>query len=156
MSDINKLYQKDLVLISDANTKKEVFEEVGKYLFEKDLVNKDFVEAIKERETDYPTGIDLAPVADGLPNVAIPHTDTEYCNTKAIVFVKLNESITFNNMISPEEKLDVSYLFFIINNEKTNQTNVLSGLMDFMTTDDNMEKLDRLKGKEDIYEFLTK
>lgn len=156
MSDIKDLYAKDLILKSQARTKAAVLEEVGNYLQEKNLVKDTFVSAIIEREQEFPTGIDLAPVGENLPNVAIPHTDTEHCKTKAIVFVKLEEAISFNNMIKPDEQLEVNYLFLIVNDQKTNQTNVLSELMGFMTNEENMHQLEELDSEEEIYEFLTK
>lgn len=156
MDEVQALYKKDLILQSEAQTQEEVFKEVGEFLLSKDLVTDEFVDAIIERESNYPTGLDLAPVAENLPNVAIPHTETEYCKTKAVVFVKLNSELTFHNMISPDDELKVSYLFCIINDEKTNQTNVLSGLMAFMTNEENMRTLETLETPESIYEFLTK
>lgn len=155
MNDVQSLYKRDLILKSDAQTQEEVFKEVGEYLLSKDLVTNEFVEAIIERESNHPTGLDLAPVADNLLNVAIPHTEAEYCKTKAVVFVELNKELVFQNMISPDDELKVSYLFFIINDEKTNQTNVLSGLMTFMTNPENMRALAKLETVESIYEFLT-
>lgn len=155
MDDIQALYDKDLVLRSDARTQTDVFKEVGNYLLSKDLVTADFVDALIEREANHPTGLDLAPVGDQLPNVAIPHTETEYCKTKAIVFVKLTHPIMFHNMIAPDQELDVTYLFFIINHDNSNQTNVLSGLMGFMTNEENMRTLEKLETPASIYEFLT-
>src|SRR5690625_7594396 len=126
MATVQSLYNKDLILKSDAKTQEEVFKEVGSFLLDKELVNDEFIDAIIEREHNYPTGLDLAPVAEGLPNVAIPHTETEYCKTKAVVFVKIAHDVAFHNMIAPDQELKVNYLFFIINDEKTNQTNVRS------------------------------
>lgn len=154
MDTIQSLYKEDLILTSDAQSRDDVFEEIGTYLLDKGLVTDDFIEAIKERESNYPTGLDLAPVAEGLPNVAIPHTETEYCQAKAVVVVKLTNELIFHNMIAPDEELNVKYLFFIINNEKTNQTNVLSSLMAFMTNEENMRTLEELETTQAIYEFL--
>jgi len=154
VATVQSLYNKDLILKSDARTQEEVFKEVGSFLLDKQLVNDEFIDAIIDREHNYPTGLDLAPVAEGLPNVAIPHTETEYCKTKAVVFVKLTHEVVFYNMIAPDQELKVSYLFFIINDEKTNQTNVLSNLMAFMTNEENMRTLEQKETPEEIYEFL--
>ncbi|NBJ70589.1 MULTISPECIES: PTS sugar transporter subunit IIA [Clostridia] len=155
MEGVCSLYKKDLIFKSDAQTQDEVFNEIGTKLLQKGLVNDRFIAAIKNREKEYPTGLDLSPVAKGLSNVAIPHTEAEYCKTKAIAFVKLNDGITFRNMIVPDLDLKVKYLFFIINNEKTNQTNVLSDLMSFITNENNMRYLKKLDNTESIYNFLT-
>ncbi|WP_255307031.1 PTS sugar transporter subunit IIA [Paraliobacillus sp. PM-2] len=152
---MEKLYQKDLIFSSNATTQQEVFTEISSMLLEKGIVKESFKDAIIERESNYPTGLDLSPVAEGLPNVAIPHTDTEHCDAKAVVFIKLTNPIPFNNMIAPDNELNVNYLFMIINNEKTNQTNVLSELMAFMTDVDNIKTLETLETNEDIYNFLT-
>ncbi|MBS4535754.1 PTS sugar transporter subunit IIA [Clostridium sp. D2Q-14] len=153
---LQSLFKKDLVYISDKNTQEEIFEEIYNILLERGLVTEEFKEAIIEREKNFPTGLDLSPVGNGLPNVAIPHTETEYCKSKLVVVVKLNNSIVFNNMIEPDKELKVNYLFFIINDEKTKQSNVLSRLMSFITEKEKIEHLDKLNSESDIYEFLIK
>lgn len=156
MADFKDLYREDLIFKSSASSKEEVFEEIGKLLIEKDLVTDQFPTEVVKRENDYPTGLDLGTVVDGANNVAIPHTEIEYCKSKNIVFVKLDNELTFNNMIKPQEELQVKYLFMIINDQADNQTNVLSNLMEFLTDKNNIETLDRLEDEKEIYDFLTK
>lgn len=155
MEGVCSLFKKDLIFNSNAQTQDEVFDEIGRKLLQKGLVNDRFIAAIKKREKEYPTGLDLSPVAKGLSNVAIPHTEAKYCKTKAIAFAKLNNQITFRNMIAPEVDLKVKYLFFILNNENATQSNVLSDLMSFITDADNMRHLDKLDQPEAIYSLLT-
>ncbi|WP_040984257.1 PTS sugar transporter subunit IIA [Oceanobacillus jeddahense] len=156
MDSIKSLFDRELIFIEDAQDQEEVFNRIGKILYEKEIVHADFIEGLIERECEHPTGLDLSPVADDISNVAIPHTEIEYCRSKNIVFVKLNKPIMFYNMIVPEQKIAVKYLFFIINNEKSNQTNVLSELMGFLTVPENIKHLETLKTNDDIYQFLTK
>ena len=155
METIKSLFDRELIIIEDAQNQKEIFRYIGNLLHDKGIVNEDFIDAIIEREKNYPTGLDLKPVADDIPNVAIPHTETEYCNSKHIVFVKLNNPISFKNMIAPDQELEVKYLFFIINDGKDSQTNILSELMGFLTVADNVHTLESLESKEEIYQFLT-
>lgn len=155
MESVKSLFRQDLIFISDLQTQEEVFTYIGDILRQKGLVKKGFTESILDREKNYPTGLDLSPVADDMPNVAIPHTEAEYCNDKAVVFTKLNRELTFRNMIDPEKELKVQYLFFIINNEKTNQTNILSELIEFMTNREHMKRLETLKGKREIHQFFN-
>ncbi|TMN21487.1 PTS sugar transporter subunit IIA [Lentibacillus cibarius] len=155
MQAIKPLFKRELTFIEDVNDQEELFNIVGKRLKEKGIVNEDFTEALIERERNYPTGLDLSPVSNDIPNAAIPHADTEYCNDKAIVFVKLNNPISFYNMIAPDKNMDVRYLFFIINNQKESQTNVLSELMGFLTVVDNVKALEAMQTKDEIFQFLT-
>ncbi|WP_438363588.1 PTS sugar transporter subunit IIA [Staphylococcus rostri] len=71
---MNHLFFEDTVYVSDKQTQAEVFEEVYTDLVEKKLVTKDFLTNLLEREAHYPTGLDLSPVSNTLPNIAIPHT----------------------------------------------------------------------------------
>lgn len=155
MTEVNNLFQQDLVFIENVENQEEIFSLIGKELQEKELVNEEFVNALLNREKNHPTGIDLSPVSEGLPNAAIPHTETEYCIGRCIVFVKLEKAIKFYNMIAPDTKMDAKYLFFIINDQKENQTNVLSELMAFLTDADNVKALEELETEDELYKFLT-
>ena len=57
-------------------------------------------------------------------------------------------------MIDPSKELKVKYLFFILNNEKSNQTNILSHLMSFLTQESKMKGLENLKTKDEVYQYL--
>lgn len=155
METINSLFQKDLIFIEDVEKQSEVFNFIGNKLQEENIVNDQFIDALFERENKYPTGLDLSPISEDIPSAAIPHTETEYCKSKCIVFVKLEHPVKFNSMIEPDVEIDVRYLFFIINDQKENQTNVLSELMAFLTNPDNVKTLDSIETKEEIYQFLS-
>lgn len=155
MADFKDLYSKDLIFKSDATSQEEVFSEIGQILVDRDLVTEEFPEKLMEREKEYPTGLDLTVVIEGSDNVAIPHTEIEYAKSKHIVFVKLENELTFHNMIKPEEELPVKYLFMIINDQADNQTTVLSNLMAFFTDKETLKTLNELDDVEEIYNFLA-
>ncbi|MBY7142868.1 PTS sugar transporter subunit IIA [Virgibacillus sp. NKC19-3] len=155
MNEIKSLFNKELIFIESAESQSDIFTYIGNVLIEKGKVKPDFVKAIKEREKNYPTGLDLSPVSNDIPNAAIPHTETEYCKSKHIVFVKLNEGVRWNNMIAPEQEMEVKYLFFIINDEKDNQTNVLSEIMTFVTDASKLKSLESMNSENEIYQFLV-
>lgn len=149
------LFRQDLIFFEEVKTKEELFYSIGKKLLEKNLVNQGYSEAVLEREMEFPTGLDLSVVKTGSPNVAIPHTEVHYCNWKGIVVVCLKEAITFHNMISPDKTIPVKYAFFILNNEKHSQTNLLSSLMSFFTSQDKLSSLEELKTSEEIYQVIA-
>lgn len=154
MSEIANLFKDDLIFFENVATWEELFEQVGSKLLDKNLVKPSFVEAIKERERNYPTGLDLSVVGEDTPNVAIPHTETEHCNSDQIVVVKLNNEIMFNNMIAPDKELNVRFVFFILNSQKSAQTNILSNLMGFFTKDNNVNHLNQLETAEEVYQYI--
>ncbi|MBA5850108.1 PTS sugar transporter subunit IIA [Clostridium sp. cel8] len=155
INEISDLFKKDLIYVKDVKDSNQLFEVIGHELIKKGLVKDNFVSAIIEREKNYPTGIDLSVVEGQKYNVAIPHTEREYCNSKCIVFVKIKNEINFKNMIAQDEELNVKYVFIIINNENEVQTNILSNIMDFITKKSNMDKLEQIDNEKELYEFIT-
>ncbi|WP_100487247.1 PTS sugar transporter subunit IIA [Sporolactobacillus pectinivorans] len=153
-ANIQELFREDLIFFEDVNSKEELFKSVGEKLLQKNLVNPGYIEALTERENNYPTGLDLSVVKAGTSNVAIPHTEVNYCNWKGLVVARLKEEVTFHNMIAPDKSIPVRYAFFILNNEKDNQTNILSHLMSFFTAEDRISHLDSLKTGKEIYDFI--
>lgn len=154
----NKLFLPEGIFISENVTRDSIFTEVAQQLVELGLVKENFLDNLIERENNFPTGLDLSVVHSSLPNIAIPHTEGEFVNTRCVIPVKLMTPVPFNNMISPSKSLDASFLFIILNNDPESQTNILSDIMGFLSTTDSEElnKFFDYTKKEDIYNFLQK
>ncbi|WP_129044460.1 PTS sugar transporter subunit IIA [Companilactobacillus metriopterae] len=154
----DKLFYSEEVFISNANSQVEVFEEIYKKLYKEDLVTKEFLANLEEREKNYPTGIDMSVVSTQIPNIAIPHTESEFVKTTMVVPVKLKNEITFNNMIDPSKNFKVKFLFMILNDNPEGQSNILARIMDFMsrTSENELITFFKLEDTESIYKFLTR
>ena len=122
---------------------------------EKKVVTDTYRSALIEREKMFPTGLDMEFLGKDLPNVAIPHTDTIHNLTENVVVVRLAKPVTFHNMIAPDKEVEVSLLFFIINNSSSSQTNILAQLMDFFTGNGHLEALYKLTDPEALYQFIS-
>ncbi|MGV3041614.1 PTS sugar transporter subunit IIA [Staphylococcus rostri] len=153
---MNHLFFEDTVYVSDKQTQAEVFEEVYTDLVEKKLVTKDFLTNLLEREAHYPTGLDLSPVSNALPNIAIPHTESTFVKATRIIPIKLKRELTFHNMISPESTISVSFLFMILNENGEAQAGMLAQIMDFINSVDNdaLSAFFNLEDTSAIYQFL--
>lgn len=154
---MNKLFEKEFTFVSSRQTQSDVFKEVYLKLLEKNVVKSEFLVNLLEREKNYPTGIDLSPINNELPNIAIPHTESEFVNTTLIVPVKLVHPITFNNMMNSSETLSVSFMFMILNNLKEEQSSILANIMDFLasTPVDVLQQFFALDSSEQIYSVLN-
>ncbi|MGO3733218.1 MAG: PTS sugar transporter subunit IIA [Vagococcus sp.] len=126
-------------------------------LLNKNLVTMDFLVNLISREKEFPTGMDMSVINPNLPNIAIPHTEVEYVKTCAIIPIKLLKPIKFFNMINPNQELDVSYLFMILNDNPNNQAGMLANIMDFMVKTDAIELQDffNLTNNKDVCDFLN-
>ena len=152
---LDHFFSKDLVFCLEADNQEQLFDQVATLLEEKKVVTDTYRSALIEREKMFPTGLDMEFLGKDLPNVAIPHTDTIHNLTENVVVVRLAKPVTFHNMIAPEKEVEVSLLFFIINNSSSSQTNILAQLMDFFTGNGHLEALSKLTTPEGIYKYIT-
>ncbi|VSF85802.1 PTS system transporter subunit IIA [Streptococcus pneumoniae] len=58
-------------------------------------------------------------------------------------------------MIAPDKEVEVSLLFFIINNSSSSQTNILAQLMDFFTGNEHLEDLSKISEPEKLYAYIA-
>lgn len=152
---LNQLFNKDLVFCLQAKNQTDLFEQVASLLEERQIVTPTYRSALIEREKSFPTGLDMEFLGKDLPNVAIPHTDIVHNLTENVVVVRLDQPVTFHNMIAPDKEVQVSLLFFIINNSSSSQTNILAQLMDFFTSNGNLEALSKLDSEDKLYQYIT-
>ena len=152
---LDHFFSKDLVFCLEADNQEQLFDQVATLLEEKKVVTDTYRSALIEREKMFPTGLDMEFLGKELPNVAIPHTDTIHNLTENVVVVRLAKPVTFHNMIAPDKEVEVSLLFFIINNSNSSQTNILAQLMDFFTGNGHLEALSKLTDPEALYQYIS-
>ena len=152
---LDHFFSKDLVFCLEADNQEQLFDQVATLLEEKKVVTDTYRSALIEREKMFPTGLDMEFLGKDLPNVAIPHTDTIHNLTENVVVVRLAKPVTFHNMIAPDKEVEVSLLFFIINNSSSSQTNILAQLMDFFTGDGHLEALSKITEPEALYKYIS-
>ena len=152
---LDHFFRKDLVFCLEANNQEQLFDQVATLLEEKKVVTDTYRSALIEREKMFPTGLDMEFLGKDLPNVAIPHTDTIHNLTENVVVVRLAKPVTFHNMIAPDKEVEVSLLFFIINNSSSSQTNILAQLMDFFTGNGHLEALSKITEPEALFQYIS-
>ncbi|MCZ3622216.1 PTS sugar transporter subunit IIA [Lactobacillus mulieris] len=151
------LFAPNAVFFTEKQARNEIFEEVYQKLLKLNYVKGNFLDNVIQRENTYPTGIDTSPISGELANVAIPHTEGEFVNTRLIVPIALKYPVKFNNMIDPSQELEVKFLFMILNNDPEGQANILAQIMDFLASTSvlQLNKLFNLTDTNKIYEFLS-
>lgn len=152
---LDRFFSKDLVFCLEADNQEQLFDQVATLLEEKKVVTDTYRSALIEREKMFPTGLDMEFLGKDLPNVAIPHTDTIHNLTENVVVVRLAKPVTFHNMIAPDKEVEVSLLFFIINNSSSSQTNILAQLMDFFTGNGHLEALSKITEPEALFQYIS-
>lgn len=152
----SKIFARDAIFISNQDTQDLVLKDTYDELLKSGYVKGNFLGHIIEREHNFPTGLSTKTLGKNLPNIAIPHTEGEFVNKRLIVPVSLTNPVIFNNMIKPQEKLEVKFLFMLLDTHPDGQAKLLSLVMDFLakTSEKELKNLFNFKDPDTIYEFL--
>jgi PTS system galactitol-specific IIA component len=150
-----QLFEENLIFQENFKDIDEAFCTMAKRFTQANLVENLYEESIKKREKEFPTGIDLSVIGGHLPNVAIPHTEREHCKVTKVILVKLNQGISVGNMMNPAQNLEnVRYLFMILNSADSEQTGILSKIMEIVTDSNNIEAMEKAENVASLYKVV--
>lgn len=133
-----------------AKNREEVIRRLGKKLFDRGYVTKQFSSSVIEREKISGTGLPT-----DIP-VAIPHTEKEYCIFPAIAFGKLVNPVEFKLIAKEKDTVLVKFIFLLALPEGYLHIHWLKRLIDFFQIPNTLKQLDELTNKEQIVKFLRK
>ena len=131
-----------LVVKLSADDKFEMMDTMSGLMVEKGFVKESYTDAIKEREKVFPTGLPFEAYG-----VAIPHTDIEHVNTKAIMLGILEKPVEFVIMGTDDDTCQVEAAFMLALTEPHAQLEMLQSLM---AVCQDVSTLQTIKAAEDI------
>ncbi|MFZ7119388.1 MAG: PTS sugar transporter subunit IIA [Eubacteriaceae bacterium] len=150
MGDLGLKFSKDLVLVGvEASTDVDAIEKVASNLLEQGLVKESYINAIKEREKVFATGLPT----EGY-GVAVPHTDVEHVNEQSICIATLKKPVSFKVMGSIDETVDVSVMFMLALKEPHSQLAMLQAVIGIVQKPEILEKISNEKDPEVIYNIV--
>lgn len=92
----------------EASSMEEVMEGLGTVMIDRGYAKDTYVDALVERERNFPTGLDINGVG-----VAIPHTDVSHVLKEGMAIGKLSKPVQFTLMGTDDETTDVSLVFML-------------------------------------------
>lgn len=153
MSEINykeMLHKETIFLDVDADNSDQLFEQVGARLKKIGYVKDSYVDALKKREKEFPTGL----VTKFLP-IALPHVDPENINKPFIAAVKNSKPIHMLQMGSNED-MQAQYFFFLGITDSSHQVVLLQKFMQLLQDKKFADDLTNQTNPDGMYDFLTK
>lgn len=150
MSD--RIHLNTVLIHCEAVSKEAVLEELGSKLVEQGYVKKSYIEAVKLREKDFPTGLNVS----GEIKVAIPHADSGHVNTAQIAFASLKNPVEFKSMENAEENIAVTLIFMLAVKEPEKQVVALQKLMAMFENREILKKLAECQSKNEAKQLLEK
>src|SRR5699024_7034869 len=133
---MSKVFFDEPVILLDveASSREEALKVVGGNLVDQGLVKESFIQAILNREAEFATGLPTAGVS-----VAIPHTDVEHVNQKAISVAVLKDPVDFVIMGDETETTPVKIIFMLAMDEADSQLSLLQKLMQTFQDEDTLK-----------------
>lgn len=124
---------------------------MGEHAFENGFVKESYVDALLEREEEFPTGLEIPPESLGL---AIPHADPEHVNEEIFILGVPEEPVEFRSMEDPDETVEAELVLLLVIKETEGYTQFLSSLTKLFQGEEFL-KLAREKNEEKILDLVV-
>lgn len=134
-----------IMLDLDVKSSDELFEIMGNRLIKKGYCKETYVEALKTREHDYPTGVDL----DGI-NFAMPHTDRTHVNESTVAIGVLKNPVHFYHMGTNDQDVWVKLVFMLAIKDPNAHIDMLGRLLKLFSDPDMLEKVTKANTEQEI------
>lgn len=144
------LFDETLILKDiEADSFEQVLEVMAANLYDLGIVKESYIKAVIDREKTYATGLPT----NGY-SVAIPHTDSEHVNKKAISLGILKEPVPFGIMGEENEKTPVKLVFMLAMDENHSQLTLLQNLMQVFQNEQILTSLSSEESKTVMKDLL--
>ena len=130
----------------EASNSDEVFEQVGGAFTKAGYTKDSYVEALKERESEFPTGLDV----DGF-GVAIPHTSVAHVNKAGTAIAVLKNPVTFHVMGGDDdETVEIKLVFMLAVVDPNKHIDELQQILAIIQDTAVLDKLKQAENADDI------
>ncbi|WP_254119673.1 PTS sugar transporter subunit IIA [Bacillus sp. FJAT-29790] len=145
------MYFDETLILRDieGESNEDILKIMASNLFEQGIVKESYIDAIIEREKNYATGLPTMGMS-----VAIPHTDIEHVNKKAISVGILKNTVDFGIMGDDSETTPVKLVFMLAMDQSHSQLELLQRLMQIFQNVETLETIANEGSKTKIKDLL--
>ena len=140
-----KLKEELIIPGLEAKSSDDIFEALGGKLVKQGYCKESYVQALKDREAEFPTGINT-----GEKGVAIPHTDV---SKKGIAIATLKQPVEFVEMGTDDEYVNAQVIFMLAVDEK-GHLELLQAILAVLQDQEVLKKLIKAKDAKEIIEII--
>ncbi len=130
-------------------SKEAALRAMAERLYSLGYVKESYIQAIQDREANYPSGLPMGDI-----KIAIPHTDAEHVNQSIICFARAAEDLEFSVMGDPSQKIPVRLISMFALKEKKKIGDLLETLIVTYQDNDTLQALLDAKDEEAMYAIL--
>lgn len=152
MNKFVQAIQPELIFLNIvAEDQKQAISYLANQMIQKQVVKPSYLEAIWNREQNYPTGLQTQG-----GGVAIPHTDPLHVNLEAVTIGVLKQPVTFRMMENPDQSLEVDLIFMLAMKEPDSQIEMLQELVSIFQDPHCLDELRRAQSADQVLRVLGK
>lgn len=133
----------------DSTEKEEILTKMAKKLISEGYAKEGYLQAVINREKEYPTGLPTNGVG-----VAIPHADIKHVIKPGIAVASLKNSVRFNAMGNPDEQVYVKLIFMLAIKNPSLQISILKKLVSIFQNEQLLIKLTNIKNEDEFADVL--
>lgn len=146
-----EIIKEELICLDlDAENSVDAMDILANLLYEKGYVKQSYIQAVKQREEVYPTGLPTEPVG-----IAIPHADAVHVKKGALCIGILKNPVKFQIMGMPEESIDVELIFMMAIDNPDEHLATLQRLMEIFQDKDILKKIKESTSIKEITEIIN-
>ncbi|ATO51183.1 MULTISPECIES: PTS sugar transporter subunit IIA [Brevibacillus] len=145
-----EMVQTDHLFIFPDETRQDVILEImAKSLWSKGFVHESYVNAVKDREKHYPTGLELADV-----HVAIPHTDACHVKQQTIALGVVKQGTKFHCMADASKTISVKLIIMLAIEKSEAHLEMLEEIMTFIQDASRLEALSQASTPVEFFSVI--
>ena len=134
-----------------AKTDSEVLAFLASEMYKKNYVKEEYIQAIQEREKEYPTGLPSTP-----PGIAIPHANYEMVNKTTLAIATLKDPVLFHNMENNNEQFPIQIVIMMAIGEPHGQVEMLQKIVGIIQDEPLRQEMIRAGNDTELLELLKK
>lgn len=148
-----KTLEKKLILTDcGAGSRKEIFQTVGSLLIREGYCRDSYIQALNDREKEYPTGLDMGGVG-----VAIPHTDVSHVIRSTMAVAVLKQPVVFEVMGGDEgETVNVSLVVAMAIRDAEAHLDQVRALLKILQDNSVLRELVTAKSPEEVIRIIKR
>lgn len=145
----NELDNRLVALGVEAKTSDDVMDVMGSKFVQLGYCKDSYIQALKDREVEFSTGIDI----DGV-GVAMPHTDVSHVHKSGIGIATLREPVTFIHMATDDVPVPVRLVFMLAVDDPNRHLSEIQDILAIIQDKPTLEKLLTAKKENEVIEII--
>lgn len=143
------LHKENVFIDVEVNNPDELFEKIGRHMVNGGFAKDSFIQALKDRERAYPTGL-----PSGASGIALPHVDACHVLVPSVAVARLKKPVQFIMMGSDDTFVNVGVVFMLLLESGHSQVEMLKKLMGIIQDSEFLERLMNCAASDELFEML--